>query len=140
MMRGGSSGGFGKPTLDGAPQAPFRRSCFGSVGGGAGCCFASGDFKIALLGVVIVAPSTFDLHARPFRSPFDAVVSYPVVGLTGKAPVADGGVERDRLAIEHQRPVRGPYRRYDLVPASAIRVVDFITSRAARSFGASASP
>ena len=64
-------------------------------------------------------PAALDLLAGPLHSPFDAVVSYPVVGLAAETPVANRGVERDRLAIKNQFPIRGPYRRYNLVPTSA---------------------
>ena len=67
----------------------------------------------------VVSTPALDLLFGPLRSPFNAVASYPIVGLAGKTPVADRWVERDRLAIKKQCPIRGPYRRYNLIPAPA---------------------
>src|ERR1700726_4727330 len=59
--------------------------------------------------------TTRNLFLRPFRSPFDAIIAYPVVGLTGKTPVADRGVKRNCLSVENERPVGRPYWRDHLV-------------------------
>src|SRR5580658_4160768 len=78
------------------------------------------DFpEIRLLGGAIVSAPAFDFFLRPARSPFDAVLSNVVMGLAWKAPVANGRLQRNRLAVKNKRPVGGPDGCHNLVSASA---------------------
>ena len=74
--------------------------------------------EVRLFCLAITRTSTRNLFLRPARSASDAVISNPVVRLTRKTPVAYRWVERDCLAIKNEFPVRGPDRRYHLVPVS----------------------
>src|SRR5260370_10594587 len=75
--------------------------------------------EVFLFGRLITRPAAINLFLRPFRSPPDAVVPYPVVRLARQAPVANRGVQRNRLAVKNEFPVRGSNRRYNFAPTAA---------------------
>lgn len=60
-----------------------------------------------------------DLRRRPLRCPLDPVSPDPVVGLAGKAPVANRREQRDGFAIKAELPISGRERRHDASTASA---------------------
>src|SRR5581483_5551649 len=47
----------------------------------------------------------------------------PVVRLTGKTPVPNGGGQRNRLAVEGELPIRRVQRSHYFIPASAAALV-----------------
>src|SRR5439155_17376897 len=56
--------------------------------------------EIRCLGRAIGSPSSIDLLLGPNARPSHSAQLDPIVRATGKTPVADRGVERDRLAVE----------------------------------------
>src|SRR6266498_4755601 len=68
---------------------------------------------------ILAAAGGLDLGGCPLSVPVDSVVGDPVVGLAGKVPVADRGVQRDGDAVEGEAPSGGSDRGDDLLAAAA---------------------
>lgn len=67
--------------------------------------------------------STLNLLLRPAARPSDFVPRDPVMRLTGEAPVADRWIERNRLPIKGEPPVRWREWCDDLSTTSATAFV-----------------
>lgn len=65
-----------------------------------------------------------DLLFRPCRSPLDSAAANPIVRSAGKAPIANGRVQRHRLAVEKQRPCVRRDRRHHFTATSAATTVN----------------
>ena len=66
--------------------------------------------EIRLLQFPVILFYRPDLPIFPAFGPFDTIMADPVVGSARKVPVANGWMQRHRLAIENQLPIRGGKR------------------------------
>src|SRR5271170_1027523 len=80
--------------------------------------------EVSFLRKPLMGSSGRNLFRGPLSGPSNPVIPYPVVRLTFKAPVPDRRVERNRLAVKNELPIRGTERRNDLFSASAATLVD----------------
>ena len=65
-----------------------------------------------------------DARLRPVLRPYGPVGPDPIVRPAREAPIADRGIERDRLAVENEHPVRGAQRRHHFLSAAAGALVN----------------
>ena len=78
---------------------------------------------MSLLRHPVRRPTGVDFLLAPPGGPTDLAVAYPVVRFAGEAPVPDGRVQGDGLAVKNKFPVGGTKRRHDLVAAPAAALV-----------------
>src|ERR1035441_9707527 len=64
-----------------------------------------------------------NLFFGPWICPSNSVAPYPIVRLAFEAPVADRGIQRNRLAVKNELPIRGAERSNDFSSASAATFV-----------------
>src|SRR5271154_863252 len=69
--------------------------------------------EVSFLRKPLMGSSGRNLFRGPLSGPSNPVIPYPVVRLTFKAPVPDRRVERNRLAVKNELPIRGTERRND---------------------------
>src|SRR5260370_10859306 len=114
------------PLLELLPQARFRLDAFRYLWGIPRRPIgrrASG-VEIPRLRKPIISSSSCYLFPGPLLRPFDCAASYPVVRLTFEAPVPDRWVQRNRLAVTNELPIRGAQRSNDFFATPAATLMD----------------